>query len=71
MTEFDLKQEQIQALLAGRGLDALLLQRVSSFAWATCGAASNEVPTEIEGWPMLPVRVGDAEYARPATLEVL
>ena len=40
MTEFDQKQERLQALLDARGLDALLLQRVSSFAWATCGAAS-------------------------------
>jgi Xaa-Pro aminopeptidase len=40
MTEFDQKQNRIQALLAQRRLDALLLQRVSSFAWATCGAAS-------------------------------
>jgi antitoxin VapB len=40
MAEFDTKQDRIQALLAERQLDALLLQRVSSFAWATCGAAS-------------------------------
>jgi len=40
MTEFDTKQERIRALLAGRELDALFLRRVSSFAWATCGAAS-------------------------------
>ncbi len=40
MTEFDQKQERIQALLARRRLDGLLLRRVSSFAWATCGAAS-------------------------------
>lgn len=40
MTEFDTKQERIRALLAGLELDALLLRRVSSFAWATCGAAS-------------------------------
>ena len=40
MTEFNQKQDRIQALLAERKLDALLLQRVSSFAWATCGAAS-------------------------------
>jgi antitoxin VapB len=40
MTEFDEKQKRIQALLTERQLDALLLQRVSSFAWATCGAAS-------------------------------
>ena len=40
MAEFDTKQVRIQALLTGHQLDALLLQRVSSFAWATCGAAS-------------------------------
>jgi len=40
MTEFNQKQDRIQALLAERKLDALLLRRVSSFAWATCGAAS-------------------------------
>lgn len=40
MTEFSQKQDRIQALLGERNLDALLLQRVSSFAWATCGAAS-------------------------------
>ena len=39
-TEFDTKQTRIHALLAAHHLDALLLQRVSSFAWATCGAAS-------------------------------
>lgn len=39
-TEFKVKQSRLQALLAERRLDALLLQRVSSFAWATCGAAS-------------------------------
>ncbi len=40
MTEFSAKQERINALLETHHLDALLLQRVSSFAWATCGAAS-------------------------------
>ncbi len=40
MNEFDEKQRRIQAALADHQLDALLLQRVSSFAWATCGAAS-------------------------------
>jgi Xaa-Pro aminopeptidase len=40
MAELDVKLERIHALLAERRLDALLLQRVSSFAWATCGAAS-------------------------------
>ncbi len=40
MTEFSQKQNRIQALLGEHKLDALLLRRVSSFAWATCGAAS-------------------------------
>ena len=40
MTEFSQKQDHIQNLLAERRLDALLLRRVSSFAWATCGGAS-------------------------------
>ena len=40
MTEFREKQKRIRALLERHKLDALLLSRVSSFAWATCGAAS-------------------------------
>ncbi len=40
MSELDTILERIHGLLAERGLDALLLQRASSFAWATCGAAS-------------------------------
>ena len=40
MTEFERKQSTLQALLAQRQLGALWLRRVSSFAWATCGAAS-------------------------------
>ena len=40
MTEIETILNRIHALLAARQLDALLLQRVSSFAWATCGAAS-------------------------------
>jgi len=48
MNEFDEKQSRIQTLLTHHRLDALLLQRVSSFAWATCGAASyvNTATTE-------------------------
>jgi len=41
MTEFDTKQARILALLARYHLDALFLRRVSSFAWATCGADSH------------------------------
>ena len=40
MAEFRDKQKHIQALLEKHKLDALLLSRVSSFAWATCSAAS-------------------------------
>ncbi len=40
MTELDIKLQRIQELLQQQQADALLLQRVSSFAWATCGAAS-------------------------------
>ena len=40
MTEFEQKQARLHALLEKEGLQAMLLQRVSSFAWATCGAAS-------------------------------
>jgi antitoxin VapB len=40
MTEFSLKQSRILELLERRKLDGLLLRRVSSFSWATCGAAS-------------------------------
>ena len=40
MDELQNKLDRIDSLLQSRGLDALLLQRVSSFAWATCGAAS-------------------------------
>ncbi len=38
MNEFETKQSRILGLLAERKLEGLLLQRVSSFAWATCGA---------------------------------
>lgn len=40
MTEFRIKQSRIQELLCAHQLQAVLLQRSSSFAWATCGAAS-------------------------------
>jgi Xaa-Pro aminopeptidase len=40
MSELETKLSQMRALLEQRGLDALYLGRVSSFAWATCGAAS-------------------------------
>ncbi len=38
--EFDYKQELVHKLLAEKKLDALVLNRVSSLAWATCGASA-------------------------------
>lgn len=40
MTELELKLERMRDLLAKYGIHALLMQRVGSFAWATCGASS-------------------------------
>jgi antitoxin VapB len=41
MTELELKLGRMRDLLHAHSLDALLLQRVDNFAWATCGAASH------------------------------
>lgn len=38
MDEFSYKQTQIQKLLDKHNLSGLLLEKVTSFAWATCGA---------------------------------
>ena len=40
MTELQQKLTAIEGLMTQHNLKALLLRRVSSFAWATCGAAS-------------------------------
>jgi antitoxin VapB len=40
MTELEIKLQRIQDSLNKHQADALLLNHVSSFAWATCGAAS-------------------------------
>jgi Xaa-Pro aminopeptidase len=40
MTELEVKLGRIRDLLKQHAIDALLLQRVDNFAWATCGAAS-------------------------------
>ena len=47
-SEFETKINILRAMLDEYGVDALLLRRVSSFAWATCGAASyvNSATTE-------------------------
>ncbi len=50
MTELTSKLKRIRDLAAGRGLDGVLLQRVSSLAWLTCGASTyvNTARTEAE-----------------------
>ena len=40
MTELNLKLDRIKDLLAKYGVNAVLLQRSSTFAWATCGGSS-------------------------------
>jgi Xaa-Pro aminopeptidase len=55
MAELGIKQDRIQALLEKRHLDALLLRRVSSFAWATCGAASHVNTAVTNGEASLPI----------------
>lgn len=49
MTELEQKQQVIQDLLGQKGLDALVLRRASSFAWATHGAASYVNTATAEG----------------------
>jgi len=39
-TEFEQKQSIIEDFMEARHIDALLLKRASSFAWATCGSSS-------------------------------
>jgi Xaa-Pro aminopeptidase len=38
--ELEIKLSRIKNLLAAKSLDALLIQRVSNFAWLSCGSAS-------------------------------
>jgi antitoxin VapB len=47
-SDFQTKIQLLRTLLEKHGKDAVLLRRVSSFAWATCGAASyvNSAATE-------------------------
>lgn len=45
--EIAVKRAAVRALLEEKNLDALLLRRVSSFSWATCGRRS-EISTAVE-----------------------
>jgi antitoxin VapB len=49
INEFIFKQEQLFKLLDEKKLDALILNRVSSFAWATCGGSSYVGVSATEG----------------------
>lgn len=57
--EFQKKQDAMRSLMAAHRLDALLLRRVSSFAWATCGAASYVNTAATEGAAALLVTRSD------------
>lgn len=48
-SELDTKLTKLHALLDQHQAEAILLRRVSSFAWATCGAASYVNTATIEG----------------------
>jgi Xaa-Pro aminopeptidase len=48
-SELNSKIERVHQLLEEKGLDALLLRRVSSFAWATCGSDSHVITAASEG----------------------
>ena len=79
MAEFREKQKRIRALLEKHKLDALLLSRVGSFAWATCGAAScvsilvteqgYEILTTMTDWPRIPIHINGQTICRPAIFE--
>lgn len=62
MTELNLKLARIHALLEEHRLDALLLQRISSFAWATCGARSYISTAAVNGEAALLVTRAGARY---------
>jgi antitoxin VapB len=58
-TEFAVKMQRVEALLAQHKLDALVLRRVSSFAWATCGGADYVNTASSEGVATLVIRPGE------------
>jgi Xaa-Pro aminopeptidase len=68
MSELNHKLNAISELLARRKLEALLLQRVSSFAWATCGAASYINTASTEGTASLLI-TPDGRYLLTTNIE--
>lgn len=72
MTEFNQKQDRIQALLAKHELDAWnpSITGIKSEDTVLVGETGNEVLTAIKDWPTLPVTVSGQTLARPAILEI-
>jgi hypothetical protein len=66
MKKLEIKLAHIRALLDQHHLDALLLQRVSSFTWSSCGATSCVKAASTTGRPLYlsPVRAA-MRPARP------
>lgn len=68
MTEFEIKQSRLHALLDKHKLDALLLNRISSFAWATCGGDPHINTADSHGIASLWV-TRDANYVVTTNIE--
>jgi antitoxin VapB len=66
--EFGIKTTRVRQLLAEKGLDALLLQRFSSIAWATCGADVHINTASSEGACALLI-TPDRQYLLTNTIE--
>lgn len=68
LTEFEQKQRLVHAVLDKYGIDALLLNRVSSFAWATCGGDSHINTADSHGVASLLI-TRDARYLLTNNIE--
>jgi Xaa-Pro aminopeptidase len=62
MDELNLKMSRVRGLLEQHRLDALLLQRATSFAWATCGGLSYINTASTTGEASLLITREDARY---------
>ncbi len=61
MNEFERRQASIRRFMADQEIEALLINGVANFAWATCGAASyvNTATSTGEAWLLI---TADAQY---------
>lgn len=69
MNELETKQSHIHALLDKHQLDALLLNRVSSFTWATCGVGDSHINTASSNGVASLLITRDARYLVTNTIE--